>query len=101
MASRIKVSPALVFFLAGLVCFVVVLVFQRAIRPLVAFGGTLWGIAYFLVLADNWKRKSPQNFGMVKFEEKPFTYRFHFGCMAIIGLVFLLGMLGVLFHLDR
>jgi hypothetical protein len=93
----VRISAPLGFFLAGLPCFILLFVFPRATEPLAILGGFLLDASYFLVLLDNWKRKAPINAGLVKFEEKPFTYKANFGCMALFGLLFLLGLVGAMF----
>lgn len=93
-----KISFPLGLFIAGASCFLLLFLLRHARRPLAVLGGVMWVAAYFGVLADNYKRKAPVHTrgGMLKYEEKPGTYRFVYGFMAVVGALFLLVFLALI-----
>lgn len=94
---KVKISIPLGLFIAGASCFLLLFLLPHASRPLLALGGVMWVAAYFGVLADNYKRKAPvpTRGGVLRYEEKPGTYRFVYGFMAFLGALFLLVFLAL------
>jgi uncharacterized protein RhaS with RHS repeats len=84
-----KTSIPLVLFLVGVLSFLLVFVLPHEGRPLVVLGGVTWVAAYFCVLADNYKRRAPVHTrgGLLRYEEKPSTYRFVYGLLVFLGVL--------------
>jgi len=92
-----KISAPLGLFIAGIACFGALLVFPRNNGPFVILGGVFWVCAYFLVLADNFRRRAPfwSRGGLVKYEERSLTYRLVYAFLAFLGFFFLLVLIAL------
>jgi hypothetical protein len=92
-----KISVPLGLFITGAACFSMLFLFPHVGRRLVVLGGVMWASAYFWVLADNFRRRAPlwTRGGMLKYEEKPRTYRFVYSLMLFLGVFFLLVLIAL------
>jgi hypothetical protein len=74
-------SIALGLFIGGFVSFVIFFAVASHPKYLALSGWTVWVFAYFSVLAQNFRGKTPIPTlgGVVRFEERPYLYRLVYG----------------------
>lgn len=85
--SKIRFSAALGLFIGGFVFFAVFFAIPSHPNYLALPGWTAWIFAYFIVVAQNFKRKTPiPMLGVrVRFEERPYLHRLSYGWLFFVG----------------
>jgi hypothetical protein len=87
-----KLTVPLGLFVIGAACFSVIFLFPQSTRPFVILGGAAWTSSYLWVVVDNFRRRAPvpMRNRMLRYEEKPRTYKLVYGLMMVLGICFLL-----------
>ena len=87
MELKLKPSVPLLLFVVGGLCFLLWL-FRRHKILLVA-GGIVWVAAYFYVLGDNYKRRTPipTRGGLVTYQKDPSWFKAAYGFMTFLSFL--------------
>jgi Ca2+/Na+ antiporter len=95
--SKITISTWL--FIGGALCFVFFFLSPTRLNYFSLVGWTTWACAYFVVLAQNYRRKAPihTRASWVKYESQPRLYKSIYFLLFLVGLlvVFVLFMINM------
>jgi len=86
--SKIKFSVALGLFIGGFAFFAIFFAIPSHPNYLALPGWTAWIFAYFIVVAQNFKRKTPIPMlgTWVRYEERTYLYRLIYGWLFFVGV---------------